>query len=401
MHHREHVRKRESVVADGSVENTNTLTTTLPEKSSKGSSGRKLMPSLFSVLTLSAILFGGTAFSAPQVASAANWDDEIIEEEEELEGMAQYDTTADTVADVVGDRLAVRSITSPHLFDNFESGFAVQWDVLVRPAPDEESHERTYLTLDYDTDFDATISVERCSEPYSSDPNVGISRDGSASRVNACDGDRQSWDQLELEASQYIDGASTTIDVGDFLLQNHAYLRFTVSSYRNDGISPDSNDISLVLNASVDSETVSAGNDGYENVSRSDDNNGDNDDGVDEEEAEEEGIEEEEEEAEANGNDEEGADTTEETPAPEGTDDEDRGDGFVESEETSLIDELLDRPWLFGVLMVVAAAVFFFVRRGRNKSYDDDSIDDEYIDDDDDTEYESDDDDTEGDSIYL
>lgn len=376
----------------------------------EGRSSRKTVVSIMlSLLTLSLLLLSSFFFS-PVAAYSSAWEDEEVEDDETpAEGMAKYDNTAETVAHAVGDHVSVESITSPDLFNNFESDFQVQWDVQVEPTSSDEPHERTYLSLTYDIGFDAYITVERCSEPYAQLPNSGINEDGSISSQNDCEGDSQSWERIELEASQYIDGASTTVEFGDFLLQNSAYLRLTVGT--NSGSiasSGDNSHISLAVDANFDDETVSAGNDGYENVvsdgepeetsggEPADDTPSDEGNANDEATTQPEPTE-----------SETGSVEDDETGVPEddGVESDEteqpRDEDIVIEEDRSWVDELLDRPWIFAIIGIVATVAFFLLRRSKKDYGDDDDIESEYLDEDDDDEVDDDNNDDDENSIYI
>lgn len=163
-------------------------------------------------------------------ANASAWEDEIIEEEEAPTGIDLYDNRATTVAEIEGDYIKAKSVASPDLFENIGDGtFEVQWDVSIEPVEGITADERIFTYLAYDSAIDAQIQIERCETRYPAPPNyIPSNTDGDNVISGDCDSNSQTWEPVDIAASGYIGNITAAEPVGEFNLQNSAYLRVRV-----------------------------------------------------------------------------------------------------------------------------------------------------------------------------
>lgn len=187
----------------------------------------KSMVKALAVTVAAGALFAG----APMASSNASaWEDETIEEEEAPTGIELYDNRATTVTSVEGDYIQARSVASPDLFDNIGDGtFEVQWDVSIEPVEGITADERVFVYLAYDSNIDAQIQVERCETRYPAPPNYIPGNTESDNVISGeCDTNTQAWEPVDIAASGYIGNITAAEPIGDFLVQNSAYLRIKV-----------------------------------------------------------------------------------------------------------------------------------------------------------------------------
>lgn len=332
-----------------------------------------------------AVLMAGVSAPVSYALDEESWDDEVEEEEEVPEGAERFDTSSETVANIASDNISMSSIASPVLFNNIGAGdLSVQWDVYITPASGVTSNENIPVTLSYRTAFDLRVDVERCEGEYPTGPNTLDDTGGTES----CEGATQDWETIEVEADQYLSDVRDTQYIGDFNLQNGAYLRLTVEP---SGEVSMGDRVDLSVNAQAFGERVSIGNtagtghvegsvsDGdapEDDIDSTEEDADDNDEAAEEteeptesptptqtEEPEEEETEEETQ-----------APTAEETPAAEEEADED-GFGIVEMVIAGVL-----------LLLVIPLGIWFLRWRDRKKEeyyLGDEDDDDDYDDDDD------------------
>lgn len=356
-------------------------------------------PTYKTALALLAVsTFTGMSLFGSASPASAIWEDEQIEEVEEIEGADLYDRTVETVGNISGDYISMQSITSPDLFENIGDGtFPVEWDVYIKPASGVSANDEIAVFLGYETTFDVNLSVQRCENEYIIPPNTNA--DSNSAR-GGCGGENENWEEAEVFATNYVDGVRSRAQVGSFNLQNGAYLRVTAEPQNGSRLG-DTIDLEIIGESRSLGELVAIGNtsgsgrtqaisssdiaqpgnldDDYEEDSDTITNEDDNEATSNEEGSDAEpSVPEDEENANEN---------EEQVPGNDAfsRDFEDTNNNNEEATEDELPYELIIGAVILALIIGVAV---FFVSKKRKNRYEDD---DEYLDDEDDEDYEEED----------
>lgn len=160
--------------------------------------------------------------------------------------------TPETIERKGNSRFSMDSISSAEVIENFGIlDFDPQWNVAVSSGVTNEAP--LDIDLVYSTDFDMKIKVERCRGEW--DGQINDVNEGEHRRTGFlnCSGEVDNLDEVDIRASEYIDGATGKSTIGRFNLANGANLLFTISSKdKNIGDVPE---LSIVAMSDEDEST--------------------------------------------------------------------------------------------------------------------------------------------------
>lgn len=192
--------------------------------------------------------------TVPAYAENERYDELSDEDVDEIDVFLseELDYTPETIERKGNSRFSMDSISSAEVIENFGIlDFDPQWNVVISSGTTKEAPLDVELV--YSTDFDMKIKVERCRGEWEGTINDVNEGDHRRTSFMNCSGEVDSLDEIDIRASEYIDGATGKTTIGRFNLANGANLLFTIRSQnKNIGDVPE---LSVVAMSDEDEST--------------------------------------------------------------------------------------------------------------------------------------------------
>lgn len=169
--------------------------------------------------------------AVPAHAETERYDELSKEDVDEIDVFLseELDYTPETIERKGNSRFSMDSISSAEVIENFGIlDFDPQWNVVINSGTTKEAP--LDVDLVYSTDFDMKIKVERCRGEWEGTINDVNEGDHRRTAFMNCSGEVDNLEEINIQASEYIDGATGQSTIGRFNLANGANLLFTISS---------------------------------------------------------------------------------------------------------------------------------------------------------------------------